>query len=153
MIEIVLTCPGPRLPYHDRNSKPVSEIWNLFRIRIKFQNLSQKCSPVPLTSLFLDLFSQLNQDLFLDIFRFHYYLFKILKNFKKWMSHNLWLILRNISLYYHFHFENSSVFRHIEMQVFLSFEGTTDADDYRGRRLSRMENGPQGPDLVPSKEK
>ena len=55
--------------------------------------------------------------------------------------------------HYHFHFENSSVFHHIEMQVFLSFEGTTDADDYRGRRLSRMENGPQGPDLVPSKEK
>ena len=68
------------------------------------------------------------------------------------MSHNLWLRLRNISLYYHFHFENSSVFHHIEKQVFPSFKGTTDADDYRGR-ISRMENGPEGPDLVPSKEK
>ena len=49
------------------------------------------------------------------------------------MSHNLWLILWNFSLqvYYHLHFENSSIFGyiHIEMQVCLSFQGTTDKFD------------------------
>ena len=121
--------------------KTCSGSWSSFKT-CPINTCPKKCSPVPLTSLFLDLFSQLNQDLFLDIFRFHYYLFKILKNFKKWMSHNLWLILRNISLI------TISILKILQSFIILKCRyfclsrvprtrTTTAVGDYRGWRMVR----------------